>query len=80
MAELPVKSLLASLLPLKVPSWKVRKNQPLYDFIKMILGFFLGAVGVLWWEEIFLFFHINGIFMFSVQLLPVLRTLDHRIN
>lgn len=46
-AGLPAKSLLASLLPLKASCWEVRKNQPLYDFVKRIPGFCLGAVGVL---------------------------------
>lgn len=80
-AGLPAKSLLASLLPLKAPCWEVRKNQPLYDFVKRIRGFCLGAVGVLGERrgDIY-FFQINEIFMFNVQLIPVLRTLDHRIN
>lgn len=59
-AGLPAKSLLASLLPLKAPYWEVRKNQPLYDFVKRILGFCLGSVGVLWWKETFLFFRSMG--------------------
>lgn len=79
-AGLPAKSLLASPLPLKAPCWEVRKNQSLYDFAKRISGFCLGCCwGALVGGDISLF-QINGIFMFNVQLLPVLRTLDLRIK
>lgn len=47
--------------------------------LKGYQGFALVLLGCLVGGDIY-FFQINGIFMFNVQLLPVLRTPEHRLN